>query len=50
MGIRGFGTKMRSRMEKDCVNNGIVITRTLFPHWDIDMGTCYLKSENQFDS
>lgn len=38
-------------MKTDYVNNGIVITRTLFfIHIQIDLGTCYLKSENQFNS
>lgn len=38
-------------MKTDYVNNGIVITRTLFSiHIQIDLGTCYLKSENQFNS
>lgn len=51
MGFRGFGIKMRSWMETDYVNNGIVITRSLFSiHIQIDLGTCYLKSENQFNS
>lgn len=46
----GFGIKMRSIMETDYVNNRIVITRTLFSiHVQIDLGTCYLKSENQFN-
>lgn len=35
-------------METDYVNNRIVITRTLFSiHVQIDLGTCYLKSENK---
>lgn len=38
-------------METDYVNNGIVITKSLFSiHIQIDFGTCYLKSENQFNS
>lgn len=50
MGSRGFGIKMRSVMETDYVNNRIVITGTLFSiHVQIDLGTCYLKSENQFN-
>lgn len=34
-GYPWIGIKMRSKIEKDCENNGNVIARTLFPHKDI---------------